>query len=162
MGAPKTTRRTAMRSHYLAWIAAPIFAASACTQSGPNVTTTGGGGTGGEQTGAGGGGGGTGEGGSTAQGGANGSGGAPGPGGSGGSATDGGGQGGATGTGGGSGGLIDTVTGVPNTFGESLKNSWMLFPCYMAPNSQDCQTNPVGTACPNMNTSLPFEQQGIN
>ena len=56
---------------------------------------------------------------------------------------------------------IDQVTGTPNSNGDSLKDSWMLFPCY-AQQGQDCITA-VG-ACPNQlaqNPSLTFEQQGL-
>ena len=36
----------------------------------------------------------------------------------------------------------------------------MLFPCY-AQQAQDCITNAPGTACPNQDQTLPFEQQGL-
>lgn len=54
---------------------------------------------------------------------------------------------------------IDRVTGTPNDNGDSLKNSWMMFPCYKQ-NAQDCETV-TGIACPNQNQTLPFEQQGL-
>jgi hypothetical protein len=172
----QTTRRRAMKSpHYLALIAVPFLVVGACSQSGPNVIVTGTGGAGGGSQGAGGSSGaGGGSGGSSANGGSNGgggsgAGGATGNGGSGGSgvggsaggAPDGGGQGGASGAGGGGGNLVDTVTGTPNASGDMLKNSWFMFPCY-SNQAQDCITIPSGTQCPNQDTSLPFEQQGIS
>jgi hypothetical protein len=55
---------------------------------------------------------------------------------------------------------IDGIFGLPNAFGESVKDSFILFGCYSQA-QQDCITNPPGTACPNQNTSLPMEQQGL-
>jgi hypothetical protein len=55
---------------------------------------------------------------------------------------------------------IDQIVGTPNMNGDKLEDSWMLFPCY-AQQQQDCITNPPGTACPNQNQTLPFEQQGL-
>lgn len=55
---------------------------------------------------------------------------------------------------------IDQVTGMANDNGDAFKNSWMMFPCY-AQQAQDCLTNMPGTACPNQNQTLPFEQQGL-
>jgi hypothetical protein len=75
----------------------------------------------------------------------------------------------AGGTGGGGGSMsgtggamatVDSVAGVPNVNGDKLKDSWMMFPCY-AQASQDCQTNMPGTACPNQDQTLPFENQGL-
>jgi hypothetical protein len=131
-----------MKSHHLALIAAPIIALGACSQSGPKITMTGNGGAAGSDQ--------SGSGGDT------GSGGDMGSGGSGVDAA----PGGSTGTGGG-GNLIDTVTGMPNDSGDILKSSWFMFPCY-SQQAQDCITNPPGTQCPNQNTSLPFEQQGLS
>ena len=54
---------------------------------------------------------------------------------------------------------VDGLTGIPNSNGDALKDSWMMFPCY-AQQAQDCITIPSG-ACPNQNTALPFEQQGL-
>jgi len=160
-----------MKSHYLALITVPFLAVGACSQSGPAIVMTGNGGSGGgQQTGAGGtsggdggstgsGGSSAGQGGATGQGGSSaGNGGTTGQGGS--SAADGGAKGGATGTGG-SMNMIDTVTGMPNTFGDMLKSSWFMFPCY-SQQAQDCITVPGGGACPNQNTSLPFEMQGLS
>jgi len=65
--------------------------------------------------------------------------------------TAGGAQGGGT-------GLVDTVTGIPNTFGESFKDSFILLPCY-GQQQQDCLTLPNGMACPNQSGA--FEQQGF-
>jgi hypothetical protein len=73
-----------------------------------------------------------------------------------------------SGTGGAGGGMgmggmmvtVDQIAGVPNSNGDKLEDSWMLFPCY-AQQAQDCITNPPGTACPNQDTSLPFEAQGL-
>jgi hypothetical protein len=73
-----------------------------------------------------------------------------------------------SGTGGAGGGMgmggmmvsIDQIAGTPNANGDKLEDSWMLFPCY-AQQAQDCITNPPGTACPNQDTSLQFEAQGL-
>ncbi len=70
-----------------------------------------------------------------------------------------GGAGGATGMGGAM-VTIDQVTGTPNSNGDKLEDSWMLFPCY-AQQAQDCITNAPGTACPNQDQTLPFEAQGL-
>jgi hypothetical protein len=51
------------------------------------------------------------------------------------------------------------VTGVPNTFGETLKDSFILLPCY-GQVSQDCLTLPNGMACPNQNAAS-FEARGF-
>lgn len=179
-----------MKSYFLAFVAVPFIALGACSQEGQKTTTgaggsgSGNGGTG--QTGAGGGSGGdTGSGGATGNGGATGEGGATGSGGAGGITTTGaggssggaggggvdagaggaggrGGSGGGTGTGGAGGGgvTVDGIAGIPNNFGDSLKSSWILFPCY-SQQAQDCITNPPGTACPAANSSLPYEQQGL-
>jgi hypothetical protein len=75
--------------------------------------------------------------------------------------TDAGGTAGASGAGGGA--MMDTVdvvAGKPNTFGDSLKDAFVLLGCY-AQAGQDCITVPSGTQCPNQNGSLPFEEQGI-
>ena len=75
----------------------------------------------------------------------------------------GGGMGGAGGGMTGVGGMMVTVgeiAGTPNSNGDKLMDSWMLFPCY-AQQAQDCITNMPGTACPNQNQTLPFEQQGL-
>ena len=74
--------------------------------------------------------------------------------------------GGTGGAGGGMSGMggamvtVDQVAGTPNTNGDKLEDSWMMFPCY-AQASQDCQTNAPGKACPNQDQTLPFEQQGL-
>jgi hypothetical protein len=72
------------------------------------------------------------------------------------------GAGGSAGTGGAGGGgnLVDTVACVKNNFGECFKDSWILIGCYSQA-AQDCITNRPGTACPNQNSSLPMEQQGL-
>jgi len=73
------------------------------------------------------------------------------------------GMGGAGGGMTGVGGMMVTVgeiAGTPNANGDKLMDSWMLFPCY-AQQAQDCITNMPGTACPNQNQTLPFEQQGL-
>ena len=67
-----------------------------------------------------------------------------------------GGMGGDNGTGGANG--IDSITGTPNPMGDALKDSWMMFPCF-SQQAQDCITA-IG-ACPNQNSTLPFEQQGL-
>jgi len=70
----------------------------------------------------------------------------------------------AGGTGGAGGGpmmeTVDMIAGKPNTFGDSLKDTFILLGCY-AQAGQDCITVPSGTQCPNQNGSLPFEEQGI-
>lgn len=64
-------------------------------------------------------------------------------------------------TGGGPGALTPaTFAGVKNTFNESFVNSFILMPCYSQA-QQDCITTASGVACPNQNTSLPMEQQGL-
>lgn len=71
-----------------------------------------------------------------------------------------GGAGGASGMGGAM-VTVGQVAGTPNTNGDTLQDSWMLFPCY-AQQAQDCITA-VG-ACPNQlaqNPGLTFEQQGL-
>ena len=55
---------------------------------------------------------------------------------------------------------VGEIAGTPNSNGDKLMDSWMLFPCY-AQQAQDCITNMPGTACPNQNQTLPFEQQGL-
>jgi hypothetical protein len=55
---------------------------------------------------------------------------------------------------------VDQVAGTPNSNGDKLEDSWMLFPCY-AQQAQDCITNAPGTACPNQDQTLPFEAQGL-
>jgi len=68
---------------------------------------------------------------------------------------------GATGTSGAAdagGATVDTIFGNKNTYGESVKNSFILFPCY-SQNLQDCIT--YQAACPNQDTTLPMEQQGF-
>jgi hypothetical protein len=52
----------------------------------------------------------------------------------------------------------DSITGTPNAMGDSLKSSWMMFPCFTQ-QAQDCIT--AQGACPNQNGTLPFEQQGL-
>ena len=54
---------------------------------------------------------------------------------------------------------VGQVAGTPNTNGDKLKDSWMLFPCY-AQQAQDCITR-ARHACPNQDQTLPFEQQGL-
>lgn len=108
----------------------------------------------------------TGLGGSTALGGRSGStGGVVGTGGGvGAGGTQGGGGRGGSSTGPGGSGVvtIDSIAGIPNNFGDSLKSSWYLFPCY-GQQGQDCTTVPQGAACPNMdNMALPFEQRGVS
>jgi hypothetical protein len=132
-----------MKSRALSFVMVPLLvAAGACSQNGPNVSTTGAGGS-------------TGTGGATSSGGAGGDNTGGGGGGAGGGGT------GAT-DGSSNNVTVDGIAGVPNANGAVLKDSWMLFPCYGAPTTQDCITNPPGTACPNQNASLPFEQQGIS
>jgi hypothetical protein len=69
-----------------------------------------------------------------------------------------GGMGGDNGAGGSNGVTPDSITGTPNTMGDVLKDSWMMFPCF-SQQAQDCITA-IG-ACPNQNSTLPFEQQGL-
>jgi hypothetical protein len=78
-------------------------------------------------------------------------------------AIDGGGSSGAAGSAGGGGmpmDTVDSVAGKPNSFGDSLKDTFVLLGCY-AQAGQDCITVPSGTQCPNQNGALPFEEQGI-
>jgi hypothetical protein len=53
---------------------------------------------------------------------------------------------------------VATIFGNKNSYGESVQNSFILFPCYMQ-NQQDCIT--FQAACPNQDPTLPMEQQGF-
>jgi hypothetical protein len=53
----------------------------------------------------------------------------------------------------------ETFAGTANAVGDRLVDSFYIIPC-LAPAAQDCLTTPGGV-CPNQNTSLPMEQQGI-
>jgi hypothetical protein len=55
---------------------------------------------------------------------------------------------------------VDAIAGLPNTFGDQLKDSFILFPCY-AVAAQDCILIPNGTACPVADATKPFEDQGL-
>jgi len=55
---------------------------------------------------------------------------------------------------------IDSLLGIKNSFGESFENSFILIGCY-SQEAQDCIDIPPGTNCPNQNTALPFEPQGL-
>ncbi|HEX2657197.1 MAG TPA: hypothetical protein VHU40_02950, partial [Polyangia bacterium] len=118
----------------------------ATTGSGGSTTGSGGEttGSGGTSTGSGGatgghtGGGSTGKGGMTASGGTTGSGGSSG--------------------GGGSVSALDEVAGKPNMYMSTLKNAFILMPCYSLQN-QDCNTIPAGTQCQNMSAAN-YEDKG--
>jgi hypothetical protein len=56
---------------------------------------------------------------------------------------------------------VECVAGIKNQYQDALTSAFMLFGCY-ASAGQDCITNPSGTACPNQNGNLPFEEQGIS
>jgi len=80
-------------------------------------------------------------------------------GGKGGSPASTGGAGGSASTGGSSGAVtVMDLAGMPNQYGESLMNSFILMPCY-GQAQQDCITIPSGAQCPNQ--SGPFEMQGL-
>ena len=74
--------------------------------------------------------------------------------------------GGTAAGGGGSGGAgtdcetLACVAGVKNDAQDVLTSSFMMFGCYSKA-AQDCITIPAGMQCPNQNTSLPMEEQGI-
>jgi hypothetical protein len=54
---------------------------------------------------------------------------------------------------------VESFAGTPNMVGDKLSDSFYIVPCVGQPGDQDCIT--VAGACPNQNTSLPMEQQGI-
>jgi hypothetical protein len=58
---------------------------------------------------------------------------------------------------------VDDLFGIKNNFGESLVDSFFLWPCYSNQN-QDCITNVPGTSCPAPKpngTGLDYEEQGL-
>lgn len=71
-----------------------------------------------------------------------------------------GGAGGGGGSGGGGACDLDCVAGVKNEFQEALSNSFIMVGCYSKA-AQDCITIPAGAQCPNQDSNLPMEQQGI-
>jgi len=90
-----------------------------------------------------------------------GTGGASTTGGRGGATTSTGGNGGSSsGTGGSSGGTVSVMdfAGIPNQYGESLMNSFIIMPCY-GQAQQDCITIPSGQQCPAQNAA--YEMQGL-
>jgi hypothetical protein len=44
---------------------------------------------------------------------------------------------------------IASVMGMPNSYGEKVSDSFILFPAYDCTQNQDCTTVPTGMACPN-------------
>ena len=58
---------------------------------------------------------------------------------------------------------VADIFGTKNSFGESLVDSFFLWPCYSNQN-QDCITNVPGTSCPTPKpngTGLDYEEQGL-
>jgi hypothetical protein len=55
---------------------------------------------------------------------------------------------------------VECVAGVKNEFQEAFSSSFILFPCYDVVET-DCITVPTGQQCPNVDDSLPYEQQGV-
>ncbi|HVU50312.1 MAG TPA: hypothetical protein VHL80_06480, partial [Polyangia bacterium] len=73
------------------------------------------------------------------------------------------GAGGGAAGGGATGETVMDLFGIKNSFGESLVDSFFLWPCYSNQN-QDCITIPPGSSCPTPKpngTGLDYEEQGL-
>jgi hypothetical protein len=55
---------------------------------------------------------------------------------------------------------LDCIAGIKNDNMDALTNSFIMVGCYSKA-QQDCITIPAGAQCPNQNSALPMEEQGI-